>query len=144
MLRPADTATRERKNLNGIWKFRLDTDGVGREQGWQGARLADSVDMAVPASFNDLVTDQATREFFGDIWYQRRVRIPRGWTGEQIVLTFESATHRATVWVDGEQVGSHEGGYLPFEADVTVRGRTELFADDDGSPRTVAAGTNLP
>ena len=35
-------------------------------------------------------------------------------------------------------------GDWTFEADVTVRGRTELFADDDGSPRTVAAGTNLP
>lgn len=30
MLRPSDTATRERKNLNGMWQFRLDADGAGR------------------------------------------------------------------------------------------------------------------
>lgn len=119
MIRPQNTPTRERVNLSGLWSFRLDHDGVGREERWFAAPLSQARAMAVPASFNDLVTDQATREFFGDIWYQRRVRIPRGWTGEQIVLTFESATHRATVWVDGEQVGSHEGGYLPFEIDTT-------------------------
>jgi beta-glucuronidase len=33
MLRPQDTATRERKSLNGIWQFALDADGVGRDQG---------------------------------------------------------------------------------------------------------------
>ena len=108
MLRPADTATRERKNLNGIWKFRLDTDGVGREQGWQGARLADSVDMAVPASFNDLFTDLPTHDFFGDIWYQTDLVVPRGWAGQRILLHFESATHRATVWVNDTEVVSHE------------------------------------
>ena len=35
-------------------------------------------------------------------------------------------------------------GDWTFEADVTVRGRTELFADDEGNARTVTAGTNLP
>ena len=39
--------------------------------------------------------------------------------GLRIVLHFESATHRATVWVDETEVVSHEGGYTPFEADVT-------------------------
>lgn len=123
MIRPQDTTTRERVGLDGLWSFRLDTDGVGRQEEWGSAPLAQARQMAVPASFNDLVTDAATREFFGDIWYQRRVRIPRGWGEDRVVLTFESATHRATVWVDGVEVGSHEGGYLPFEIDITDQGR---------------------
>ncbi|NUU20778.1 MAG: beta-glucuronidase, partial [Streptomycetaceae bacterium] len=32
---------------------------------------------------------------------------------------FDAATHRAVVWVDDVQVAEHEGGYTPFEADVT-------------------------
>jgi beta-glucuronidase len=35
------------------------------------------------------------------------------------VLRFESATHRATVWVGEREVVSHEGGYTPFEAEIT-------------------------
>jgi len=35
------------------------------------------------------------------------------------VLHFESATHRATVWVNDVEVVSHEGGYTPFEADIS-------------------------
>lgn len=119
MLRPQDTSTRERKCLNGMWDFRLDHHGVGRAEGWWRGPLPDARRMAVPASFNDLLVDKADHDFLGDLWYQTSVRIPRGWSGERVWLHFESATHRATVWVDDVEVTSHEGGYLPFEADIT-------------------------
>lgn len=119
MLRPQDTATRERKSLDGLWEFRVDRDGAGRAENWQDAPLTGARAMAVPASYNDIVLDKGEREHFGDLWYQTRVRIPRGWAGQRIGLYIESATHRATVWVDGIEVGSHEGGYLPFEIDLT-------------------------
>jgi beta-glucuronidase len=119
MLRPQDTATRERKSLTGLWRFRLDGAGEGRSGEWFKRPLADAREMAVPASFNDIVADPAGREYFGDVWYQTTVRVPRGWDGQRIVLHFESATHRATAWVNGTEVVSHEGGYTPFEAEVT-------------------------
>jgi len=120
MLRPQETATRERKSLNGLWSFALDPDGQGRADHWFAGPLADARQMAVPASFNDIAADAAVRDYFGDIWYQRTVWVPRGWQGQRIVLHFESATHRATVWVNETEVVSHEGGYTPFEADITA------------------------
>jgi beta-glucuronidase len=119
MLRPQDTSTRERKNLNGLWRFRLDPGGHGRSDGWFAGPLAEARDMAVPASFNDIAADAEVRDYFGDVWYQRTLWVPRGWQGQRIVLHFESATHRATVWVGDAEVVSHEGGYTPFEADIT-------------------------
>ena len=119
MLRPQDTSTRERKPLTGLWRFALDPAAEGRRSRWFAGPLANAREMAVPASFNDIVTDPAVREYFGDIWYQTTVRVPRGWADQRIVLHFESATHRATVWVNDAEVVSHEGGYTPFEADVT-------------------------
>ncbi|MFH5823404.1 beta-glucuronidase [Georgenia sp. AZ-5] len=119
MLRPEDTATREKKRLDGLWSFALDPDGEGRRAGWQRGPLPGRWLMAVPASFNDVVADAAVREYFGDVWYQTVTRVPRGWAGERIVLNFESATHRAVVWVGDNQVAEHEGGYTPFEADLT-------------------------
>jgi beta-glucuronidase len=119
MLRPQDTSTRERKSLNGLWQFRLDPDGEGRSARWFSQPLSDSRQMPVPASFNDVAADAAVRDYFGDIWYQTSVWVPRSWQGRRIVLHFESATHRATVWANDVEVVSHEGGYTPFEADIT-------------------------
>jgi beta-glucuronidase len=119
MLRPQDTSTRERKNLNGLWRFALDRESRGRSERWFAGPLPGAREMAVPASFNDIAADAAVRDYFGDVWYQRTVWVPRGWSDRRIVLHFESATHRATVWVNEVEVVSHEGGYTPFEADIT-------------------------
>ncbi|HET6394615.1 MAG TPA: beta-glucuronidase [Blastococcus sp.] len=120
MLRPQDGPTRERKRLDGLWRFRLDPGGEGRVEGWWQRPLARARDIPVPASYNDLFADAAVRDHVGDAWYQTTVRVPRGWAGERVVLRLDAATHRAVVWVDDVEVVSHEGGYTPFEADVTA------------------------
>src|SRR5215213_4077481 len=120
MLRPQDGPTRERKSLNGLWDFRLDAAGEGREQGWWRAPLIGAREMPVPASYNDIPADAAVRDHVGDAWYQTTVRIPRGWAGQRTVLRFDAATHRAVVWVDDAEIARHEGGYTPFEADVSA------------------------
>ncbi|HEY6738848.1 MAG TPA: beta-glucuronidase [Actinopolymorphaceae bacterium] len=119
MLRPSDTPTRERRSLNGLWRFALDTEGVGRTENWWTGRLPGRLEAPVPASYNDLFPEPAVHDHVGDVWYQTTVRIPRGWDGERIVLRFDSATHRAVVWVGDMKVAEHEGGYTPFEVDVT-------------------------
>src|SRR3954447_25264045 len=90
MLRPQDTATRERKALDGLWQFRLDAEGVGRTAGWHTAPLVDARSMPVPASYNDVLVGTEGRDHVGDAWYQTSVRVPRGWTGQRIVLRFDS------------------------------------------------------
>ena len=107
MLRPQDTSTRERKSLNGLWQFALDHEARGRSARWFSGPLSGAREMAVPASFNDIAADAAVRDYFGDVWYQRTVWVPRGWSDRRIVLHFESATHRATVWVNDVEVVSH-------------------------------------
>ena len=74
----------------------------------------------MPASYNDIFPDPDTRDHVGDVWYETLARIPARWAGQRIVLRFGSAAHRAVVWVNGRQVAEHEGGYTPFEADITA------------------------
>jgi beta-glucuronidase len=119
VLRPRETATRDRKSLDGLWAFALDAEGLGRQDGWWKGRLPDSREIPVPASFNDVFADAAARNHVGDAWYQTVARVPERWRGERIVLRFDSATHSAVVWVGETQAMEHEGGYTPFEADVT-------------------------
>jgi beta-glucuronidase len=120
MLRPQDNGSRETKRLDGIWSFALDAAGAGREEGWWKAKLPGALQMPVPSSFNDVLADPLVHDHVGDAWYQRSVFIPRGWGGQRIVLRFDAATHRAAVWVADTCVAEHEGGYTPFEADVTA------------------------
>ncbi len=76
--------------------------------------------MPVPSAFDDVVVEPSLHDHVGDVWYQRVVHIPQGWDGRRIVLRFDAATHRAVVWAGDEQVGEHEGGYTPFETDLTA------------------------
>ena len=119
MLRPRETATRECRRLDGLWRFALDAAGEGREQRWWEHPLARAREIPVPASYNDHFADDVVHDPVGDAWYQTTVRVPRGWADERTVLRFDSATHRAVVWVDETQVAEHEGGYTPFEADIS-------------------------
>jgi beta-glucuronidase len=129
MLRPQESPTRDRRSLAGLWRFRADPNGVGREQQWYASSLTDAIDMPVPASYNDIVPGRALHDHVGEVWYQTRVRVPHTWGEQRIVLRFDSATHRATVWLGDQELVRHEGGYTPFEADVTelVRAGAEVL-----------------
>ncbi|WP_336855920.1 beta-glucuronidase [Sinomonas albida] len=116
MLKPLATSSRDLVSLDGLWLFALDTK-AGPEP-WK-ARLDTRLEAAVPASYNDLFADQEIHDHVGLVWYQRTVRVPRGWYGERIVLRFDAATHAAAVYVDETLVAEHVGGYTPFEADLS-------------------------
>ncbi len=119
MLRPTANTCRDRSSLDGLWDFAVDVDGIGRDQRWWQASLPGRTEVAVPASYNDLFADTSVRDHVGDVWYQTSVHVPARWDGQRIVLRFDAATHRAVVWVGDTRVAEHEGGYTPFEADVT-------------------------
>lgn len=119
-MRPQATPTRELQNLDGIWDFKVDFNDEGFTKNWAQSALQEPLDVAVPASYNDLFTDTKIREHSGWVWYQRTVRVPRGWAGDQILVRVDAATHEGIVFVNGAQVAHHVGGYMPFEADVTA------------------------
>ncbi|MGO4420985.1 sugar-binding domain-containing protein, partial [Streptomyces sp. MCAF7] len=98
MLKPRPTATRELVNLDGVWKFAV--EGTVGDTPWTGP-LDTPLEAAVPASYNDLFTDGAIRDHVGWVWYQRQVRVPRGWAGDRAILRVDAATHRGRVYVDG-------------------------------------------
>lgn len=116
MLKPRETPTRELVNLDGLWRFAIDAR-LG-EAPWEGV-LATPLEAAVPASYNDLFTDPEIRDHVGWVYYQRPVRVPKGWEGERVLLRFDAATHEARVYVDETLAGEHLGGYTPFDIDIT-------------------------
>ncbi|MCI6907607.1 MAG: beta-glucuronidase [Clostridiales bacterium] len=118
MLYPINSTSRRAVSLNGLWGFRTDPKSEGRACGWQhGLPAPDSI--PVPASFADFYTDKEMREYCGDFWYQTEVFVPEEWQGKRVSVRFGCATHLATVYCNGVEITSHEGGFLPFTADIT-------------------------
>ena len=138
MLAPKDTPTRERKSLDGLWRFMLDPDGIGRSSRWWAALPAAALEMPVPSSYNDVLADAAVHDHVGDAWYETTFRVPQAWTGQTVAMRFGSATHRAEVWVNGRSVATHQGGYTPFEADISA-----VAAPGEESRVTVAVSNVL-
>jgi beta-glucuronidase len=101
-----------------MWKFRLDPKGSGLAGGWKDG-IGGKDTMPVPASFQDFFTDKASREYTGDFWYEREFFVPAEWQGRAVYIRFGSVTHRGTVFVNGAEITRHEGGFLPFAADIT-------------------------
>ncbi|MBS2547482.1 glycoside hydrolase family 2 [Catenulispora sp. NL8] len=92
-------------NLNGTWDFSRDPDGWGEQ-------------IVVPFAWEtEAAGPEAHWLEWG--WYRRQLAAPADWSGQRIVLHFGAVHHFATVWVNGTLVGEHEGGYTPFELDVT-------------------------
>jgi beta-glucuronidase len=128
MLTPRPSSSREYLRLDGLWRFRFDPFAEGAAARWWSRPLPGGREMPVPASYNDLVTDPAERDYVGDVWYQREVWVPGSWAGRRIVLRCDAATHHGTMWAGANeantsQVAEHTGGYTPFEADVTALAR---------------------
>jgi len=70
--------------------------------------------------------DARFRDHIGAAWYQREFDIPAEWleANRVIILGFGAVDYFAEVWLNGIKVGEHEGGYLPFELDITSTVRT--------------------
>lgn len=118
MLYPVTTKTRRAVSLDGMWKFHLDPDGAGERENWKDG-IPGQDRIPVPASFQDFYTEKDVREYTGDFWYETDVFVPQEWEGKNVLLRFGAATHRAAVYVNGTKIAEHEGGFLPFCADMT-------------------------
>ena len=53
------------------------------------------------------------------MWYHRSFEVPGGWSAGRVLLHFEAVDWEARVWVNGQEMGRHRGGYDPFSFDVT-------------------------
>jgi beta-glucuronidase len=118
MLYPIHNKHRQFIDLSGFWNFTTDPQALGKKQGWTNG-LHNTQPISVPSSWNDQI--EGLRDFLGPAWYQTHFSIPWGWENQQILLRFNSVNYLAEVWLNGEKIGTHEGGHLPFVFDLTQK-----------------------
>ncbi|KAF3804368.1 Beta-glucuronidase [Colletotrichum gloeosporioides] len=119
MLKPQANSTRELVSLDGIWNFAIaDSVDIETDAPW-AKTIPSTLQVPVPASYNDIFVDEKIRSHVGWVYYQRQVTVPRSWAAQRYLLRFDAATHHGRVYVDEKLVADHPGGYTPFEADIT-------------------------
>lgn len=146
MLYPKMNGFREVIDLSGFFDFKLDPDNVGEEKNWQKG-VESSRSIGIPGSWNEQFID--TRDYLGPTWHFKKFYVPSSWKEKLVWFRIGAANYYAKVWINGELIGEHEGGYLPFQFEVTdkVRFGKENFlsvkVDNQLSPERVPPG-NIP
>ena len=113
---PQENPYRSISDLSGIWEFKKDPENIGIKNQWFNG-LTETRSIAVPGSWNEQFTD--SRDYLDAVWYQTEAFVPENWSDEEVWIRFGSVNYHATVWVNGQQLGIHEGGHLPFAFDIS-------------------------
>lgn len=106
------------QNLNGEWDFRFDDDNVGERERWFES-FSGELKIQVPFVYETKASGIGEAELHPNIWYKRNFVVPDEFRGKRVILHFQAADYVAKVWLNGQFVGRHEGGYTAFSFDVT-------------------------
>ena len=109
-------------NLNGRWQFRFDANNQGIRESWEKPDAV-GYDRTIVVPFpweSELSGIHEVKDAPKVGWYRRRFAIPKNFpAGQRVWLRFDAVDWHADVWVNGRKVAEHEGGYTPFEADIS-------------------------
>lgn len=113
---PRPQMVRERwQNLNGLWDYAIKPKAAEKPGAFDGKIL---VPFCAESALSGVMKSVGEEN---RLWYRRSFKVPEDWRRDRqrVLLHFGAVDWRATVWLNGKEVGSHEGGYDPFSFDVT-------------------------
>lgn len=126
----ANVYGREMQSLNGKWDAIVDLYDQGRKNkiylnrkpegktDFYEYAFENGLRLDVPSDWNSQTPE--LKYYEGTVWYARRFDAPRQ-DGRRLFLHFGAVSYRCRVYLNGEEIGSHEGGFTPFQIEVTGR-----------------------
>ena len=108
-------------NLNGEWDFVFDDANKGLKEKWYKSENSQNFDrkIIVPFCFQSKLSGIEDHSFHDVIWYRRVFEIPKILKVKKTLLHFGAVDYRCLIYLNGEYVGSHEGGYVGFSLNIT-------------------------
>ena len=111
---PRPQLVREKwQNLNGLWDYAIRPKDTKGDAPYDGKIL---VPFPVESALSGVMQRVGKDNYLS---YHRTFTLPADWQGQNVLLHFGAVDWRATVDVNGKEVGTHEGGYDPFSFDIT-------------------------
>jgi hypothetical protein len=100
-------------NLNGLWDCAITQRDQTNTTPYTNQILVPFPVESKLSGIKHLFTEQQR------LWYRRTFIIPKAWQKERVSLHFEAVDWEAKVWVNGQELGTHQGGYDRFSFDIT-------------------------
>ena len=100
-------------NLNGLWDYAITKKDAPLPKTFDGKIL---VPFAIESSLSGV---GKTVKADQSLWYERKFQIPEDWKGKNVLLNFGAVDWKAEVFVNGNKIGEHTGGYTPFSFNIT-------------------------
>ena len=102
--------------LNGFWQY-----AVKKIEKGSPPRTFDG-DILVPFPIESTLSGVGRRISKDDfLWYRRKFTLPENYCkkSSRLILHFGAVDWQTIVYINGQAVGEHSGGYDPFEFDIT-------------------------
>lgn len=131
-------------NLNGEWEFYKDLSASGENRKlWLCEKFDETI--TVPFCPESKLSGIGYTDFMDAVWYAKNVNITEEQLSGRVILHFGACDYFTTVYVNGEKVGTHRGGYTSFTFDITDslhvgENRIVVHALDDVRSRKQPAG----
>ena len=135
----SNSSGRIHKSLNGKWQIIIDpyNSGAGNWKPiWKDEtptgkadffeyKFDDAVTLNVPGDWNSQQTE--LKYYEGTIWYKKKIQYNKK-PGKKVFLCFDAVNYLCDVYLNNEKLGSHEGGFEPFQFEIT-----DKIKNDDNS-----------
>jgi len=117
---PLENSGRLVWNFNAGWRFHLGDVAQAAQKdfddkAWEVVSTPHTVQL-MPAEAS------GCRNYQGIAWYRKHFILPDECAGRDAILHFEAIMGKQTIYVNGQKVKEHEGGYLPINVNLTDLG----------------------
>lgn len=107
-------------NINDNWKF------IKADVGFENAVNAEGIEVNVPHTWNNIDGADGGNDYYrATCWYVKKLTIPEEDLSQTIYLEFKGVNASAEVFLNGESVAKHDGGYSTFRANITGKAKAE-------------------
>ncbi len=100
-------------NLNGRWQYAIRPRREGEPAAFDGEIIVPFSPECLLSGVQKILMPEER------LWYRRSFTLPAGFRKDRVLLHFGAVDQSCRVFVNGRDVGGHEGGYLPFTCEVT-------------------------
>jgi Glycosyl hydrolases family 2, sugar binding domain/Glycosyl hydrolases family 2/Glycosyl hydrolases family 2, TIM barrel domain len=100
-------------NLNGLWDYSITPDTSNAVSSFAGKIL---VPFPLESALSGVMAHLGEHS---KLWYHKDFLVPKSWIGQRVRLHFGAVDWLCHVWMNGHDIGQHQGGYDAFTFDVT-------------------------